>query len=551
MKAPLAKQIPYEHRIHGDVREDPYYWLKDRDNQEVIDYLEEENNYYDHIMEPLEHRTEEIYQRMVDRIPETEERVPIQRGPYFYYVRLEKEKAYPIFARKKAANRHELDETKEEIVLDVNELAQDDDYLSVTERKVSDDHRLLAYLENRDGSDLYTLYIKDIETDKRLEDVIPNVYLFGSVEWSRSAQFIFYVMTDEHQRPYQLWRHQIGTNPAKDELIYEETDTTFTLFIATSQSGKFIIIQSHSTETTEIRLLDRDLPEAPPLLVDERKHGVIYDVEHWEDDLLILTNEKALNFKLERAPLDKIEARESVIDYDENRYLQAVYPFLDTLLVFGRENGMTQIWRLHDGELEQFSWDESIYNVSVVDYQSYDAKEVLIEYQSLLTPRTTFAVNLSNDTKDKIQVAPVSGEYNSSFYEQKLVWATADDGVKIPIMMVYHKDAYHSGPAPLILDGYGSYGATNNPHFNPYQIPLLDKGIVFATALVRGGSEMGRHWYEDGKMQQKRNSFTDFIAAANHLIDENYTTSNQLAARGGSSRRLTCWSCREHGWRPI
>ncbi|RDW14953.1 S9 family peptidase [Oceanobacillus chungangensis] len=538
MKPPTAKQIPYKHRIHGDIREDHYYWLKDRDNKDVINYLEEENQYYDHILEPLKEQTEEIFDSMVQRIPETEEKVPVQRGPYFYYSRLEKEKQYPIFARKIAANREQLDKAKEEIVLDVNELAHEDEYLNVTERRITADHRLLAYLENRDGSDRYTLYIKDLETGSLLEDQIPNVYLFGSIEWSRSGQYIFYIIMDENQRPYQLWRHRLSTSNTDDELIYEETDPTFTLFINTSQSGKFIFIQSHSTETTEFRLLDTDLPEDPPKLVDERKHGVIYDVEHWEDDLLILTNENALNFQLLRCPLDNPGLREPVINYDGKRFLQAVYPFRDALLIFGREKGMTQIWRFHDGKLEQFAWDEPIYTVSVVGNQSYTTTEVLIEYQSLLTPQTTFAVDLSSGNTQQLQVAPVSGNYELSSYRQKQVWTTAEDGVNIPMMMVYHKDAFLTGPAPLILEGYGSYGANNDPYFDPYSIPLLDKGIVFVTAHIRGGSEMGRSWYEDGKMQKKRNSFTDFIAAATYLIDEKYTTSSQLAARGGSAGGL-------------
>lgn len=538
MKPPAAKQVPYEHILHGDIREDPYYWLKDRDNEEVIQYLEEENKYYDHIMEPLASKTEEIYNSMVARIPETEERVPVQRGSYFYYSRLEKEKQYPIFARKRAENREQLDKAEEEIILDVNKLAHEDEYLSVSERRVTADHRLLAYLENRDGSDRYTLYIKNLETGDLLEDRIPNVYLFGSVEWSRSGAYIFYITTDEHQRPFQLWRHRLGTSHKDDELVYEETDPTFTLFIQGSQSGKFIFMESHATETTEIRLIDTDLPEEAPKLVDKRKHGVLYEVEHWEDDLLILTNDGALNFQLQRCPLDNLQVREPVVPYDENRYLQAIYPFRGALFIYGRENGLTQIWKLDNGKLESFTWEEPLYTLSVPDGQDYDAKEMLIEYQSFLTPRTTLTVDLSSGNKEKLQVAPVNGSYDAGNYRQQQLWATAEDGVKIPLLMVHHKDAFASGPAPLILGGYGSYGANNDPYFDPYSIPLLDKGIVFVTAQIRGGSEMGRHWYEDGKMQKKRNSFTDFTAAASYLIEEGYTTSDQLAAQGGSAGGL-------------
>lgn len=540
MQPPIAKRIPYTHELHGDVREDDYYWLKDRDNPEVIDYLEDENRYYDEVMRPLEKLTEQIYESMVNRVPDMEEQVPVQHGPFFYYSRLEKNKQYPIYARKKATSRAFLSEAKEEIVLDLNELSGEDDYLSVTVQRRSNDHKRLAYLENRDGTDRYTIHIKDIETGALLPDQIPNVYIYSSVEWSRSGEYIFYITVDENQRPYQLWRHRLGTESAEDELIYEEKDTTYTLFIAKSQSGKFIFVYSHSKTTSEIRLLDADSPLSPLQLIDERRNGVLYDVEHWGDELLILTNEGALNFELLSCPLDHFQSREKVIEHREDRYLQGMYPFRDGLLLFGRENGLTQIYILRNrrSELEKLQWNEPLYTVSVLSNQSYESTEVLIQFESLLTPKTTFGLNLLTWDKQCLQVAPVSGEYDSSHYYQEQLWATAEDGVKVPMIAVYRKDALDHGPAPLILYGYGSYGANSDPRFSPYNIPLLDKGVVLVTAQVRGGSEMGRGWYEDGKMQYKRNTFTDFIAAANHLIEVGYTTPSQMAARGGSAGGL-------------
>ena len=538
MKPPVAKKIPHEHQIHGDVREDPYYWLKEKENEEVIDYLERENEYYEHVMEPLKKQTEEIYELMVERIPDSEENVPVQRGPFFYYSRLEKEKQYPIFARKRAESRDQLDAAEEEIVLDVNELAKDADYLNVTDKIYTMDQRLLAYLENRDGSDRYTLYIKDLETGKLLEDQIPNVYISSSIGWSQSGEYIFYTTMDEQQKPYQVWRHRLGTSLEEDELVYEETDPTFTLYIRTSQSGKFIFIVSYAKESTEVRLIDTKLPEKAPKLVAERKPGVMYHVEHWEDDLLILTNENARNFQLLRSPLNQLDIREPLFEYDEKKYLLAVYPFKDALLIYGRENGLTQIWKFKEDKLEQLTWDEPIYSVTVKDGQSYTAEEVLLDYQSYITPKTTFAINLGTGVLDKLQVAPVTGEYNPSNYRQKQLWATAADGVKIPFTIHYHKDAFQSGPAPLLLYGYGSYGVNIDPYFSPYKLPALDKGLVFVVANIRGGSEMGRSWYEDGKKQKKRNTFTDFIDVAKYLIEENYTTPNQLIARGGSAGGL-------------
>ncbi|MDW0117884.1 S9 family peptidase [Sporosarcina thermotolerans] len=538
MKPPIAKRIPHPHELHGDVREDDYYWLNERDNPEVIQYLEEENKYFEEIMRPLEDETNRIYQSMVDRVPDSEVNVPVQHGQFFYYSRLDKSKQYPIYARKEAASRDLLNEAQEQVVLDLNELAVEDGYLSVTALRFSSDQTLLAYLENRDGTDRCTIHIKNLETGELLPDRIPNVYLFGSMEWSRSGEYIFYTTVDEHQRPYRLWRHRLGTEVDQDELVYEEVDTTFTLFISKSQSQKFIFVHSHSKTTNETRMIDTDSPLSSLQLLDARRPGVLYDVEHWGDELLILTNENALNFKLLRCSLDDLSARTTVIEHSEARYLQAMYPFRDSLLVAGRENGLTQIWVLKDGKLEQIKWDEPLYTVAVLSNQSYEATEVLIQYESLLTPKTTYSLDLITGEKKCLQVAPVSGDYDRSRFRQEQLWATADDGVKVPMTAVYFEGALDNGPAPLILYGYGSYGSNSDPRFDPYRLPILERGVVFITAQVRGGSEMGRGWYEDGKMQKKRNTFTDFIAAAKHLIENNYTTPSKMAARGGSAGGL-------------
>ena len=538
MQPPIAKRIPHPHHLHGDVREDDYYWMKDRDNEDVIHYLEEENRYYDEVMRPLENQTEEIYQSMIDRVPEKEENVPVQHGPYFYYSRMDKSKQYPIYARKYAKNRDLLGEAKEEIVLDLNDMVEAEDYLSVTEQRMSTDQKRLAYLENRDGTDRYTIFIKDMETGNLLEDRIPNVFLFGSLEWSRCGEYIFYTMVDDNQRPYQVWRHRLGENPERDELIYEENEETFTLYIYKSQSGKFIFIQTRSKTSCEIHIIDADSPLTAPKVLDERRPNIEYDVEHWGNDLLILTNEQAENFQLQRCSLDDWTSRENVVAYEDGKYLLAVYPFQNGLYIYGRERGLAQIWQVKQNQLEKVKWDEPIYDVSVMANQSYEAEEVLVNYNSLLTPKTTYALNLDTGERTCLQVAPVSGEYERDNYIQEQIWATVEDGVKVPMMAVYRKGALDAGPAPLILSGYGSYGANSDPYFSPYQLPLLDKGIVFVTAQVRGGSEMGRSWYENGKMQQKRNTFTDFIAAAKHLIEHQYTTPNQLAARGGSAGGL-------------
>ncbi len=538
MKPPIAKRIPYAHTLHDDVREDDYYWLNERTNPEVINYLEEENKYYQEIMAPLKTHTEEIYKDFLNRVPESEADVPVQNGPYFYYSRLEKELQYPIFARKKATDRGALAETTEEILLDLNELAKASDYLSVTAQRISENQQYLAYLENRDGTDRYTCYIKNLATQELLADDIPNVYIYGSLEWSRCGNYLFYITMDETERPCRLMRHQVGSDIEDDVLIYEEKETTFTLYMEKTLSRKFIILHANSKTTSEIRLIDVDAPLSPPQLVDQRQEGILYHVEHTEDQLLILTNENALNFQLQSCALTDFKTRKNVIPYEENRFLEGMYPFQDVLLITGRENGLTQIWTLKDDQLQPIEWDESIYSVSVISEQNVAAKEILLNYESLLTPETTYGFNPQTNEKHCLQVATVSGHYERSDYRQEQLWATAADGSKIPLQLIYHKDACTNGPAPLILSAYGSYGSNSDPYFSPYKLPILDKGVVFVTAQVRGGSEMGRHWYEDGKMENKRNTFTDFIAAANHLIEQGYTTSSQLAGRGGSAGGL-------------
>ena len=310
-------------------------------------------------------------------------------------------------------------------------MAKDGDYLSVTMQRVSTDQSRLAYLENRDGTDRYTIHVKDLETGELLPDRIPDVFLYGSMEWSRCGNYIFYITVDENQRPCRLWRHRLGTDIESDELVYEETDETFTLYVTKSHSGKFIFAHSGSKTTSEIRLLDADAPLSPLQLLDARRDGILYDVEHWEDELLILTNEGALNFQLLRCPLNDLQARENVVEYNEERYIQDMYPFRDKLLIAGRENGLTQIWVLQDnGELERIEWDEPLYTVSVLSDQSYEAEEVLIQYESLLTPKTTYGLNLLTGEKRSLQIAPVSGEYDRTDYHQEQLWAVAEDGVK-------------------------------------------------------------------------------------------------------------------------
>jgi len=539
MKQPIAKKINQTFELHGDIRQDDYYWMREKTNPEVIEHLEAENAYYKEMMKPMQALTDEIYEQMIARIPADEEQVPIQDGPYFYYARRTKELQYPIYARKKAFDRTELETTTEEITLDVNKLAKEDDYLSIGGLSYSACHQYLAYLENRDGTDNATLYVKDLESGTLLVDVIENVCDYGSVLWSNCGKYLFYTTINDMQRPNKLWRHTMGTPVSEDVFLFEESDETFNLYISKSQSERFIFVNSYSTTTTEISFIDADAPLEPLTCIAKRKRDIEYSVEHWGDKFLILTNENATNFKLMSCPINDLTNRDEFLPYDETYFLGGggVCPFKDKLYVTGRKDGLTQVWEYVDGNLVQLEWDESIYSVYLIGGQ-YDAKEILVYYQSLLTPATTLSIDATTGKQTVLQVAPVAGEYDAANFIQEQVWATAPDGIKVPVLLQYKKEALKNGPAPLILTAYGSYGSCSDPYFSAYRLPILDKGVIFATAQVRGGSEMGRSWYFDGKMKKKMNTFTDFIAGAEHLIAEGYTTSDLIAGRGGSAGGL-------------
>ena len=538
MKPPVAKKIPYSFENHGDIRQDEYYWMKEKTNPEVIAHLEAENRYFDEVMAPLANFTNEIYEEMVERVPAEEINVPIQHGPYFYYVRQEKELQYPIYARKLASTRQELASVTEEVILDLNTLANEDDYLSTTEVRPSHDHRYLVYLENRDGTDNYTAYIKDLQTGSLLDDVIPNVYIYSNLEWSACDKYLFYITLNDLQRPYQLWRHEIGTAISEDVLLFEEADVTFSLYLAKSQSSAYIFVFSRSTTTTEVQYIEAARPLEGLKLLDARREGIEYYVEHWENEFIFMTNEEALNFKLSRSPVEDPTNRKLLIPYDEAFFIEYIYPFKEKIFIAGRANGLEQIFYIEDNQLIQLEWDEPIYSVSLANNQDYSAKEVIVQYQSFVTPKTTYGINVATGTKEIIHQTEVAGAYDQSDYEQQQVWATAPDGVKVPVLLQYKKGALTKLPAPVILSAYGSYGYSSNPFFSAYRLPILNKGVIFATVQVRGGSELGRTWYFDGKMHKKKNTFTDFIAAADHLIAEGYTTSEQLIGRGGSAGGL-------------
>ncbi|MDA8346598.1 MAG: S9 family peptidase [Thermaerobacter sp.] len=539
MQPPIARREPHTHQLHGDARTDEYHWLRRRDNPEVIAYLEAENRYRDSVLQPLSPLVERIYEEMLARIQEDKVDVPAQDGPYFYYSRTVKGLQYRIHARKLAQTRMELDLAPEEVILDLNGLAEGSGFFNVTLLRLSPDHNRLAYLENRDGTDRYTLRVKDLRTGEFLPDEIPDVFLVGSLEWDASGTHLFYVTVDDTQRPYRLWRHRLG-DLGGDVLLAEEHDVTFSFTLGKSRSGRHLFLNSESKTTSEVRVLAADAPTGEWSLFRPRVEGIEYYLEDWGDDFLILTNEDAENFRLMACPVTdpRHEAWRSLIPYDPAIYLQGIHPFAGALIVAGRQDGLSQLWVLSAGELRRLSWSEPVYSVDVWRNREYGAKSALIAYESRVTPETIYELDLLSLKLTLLRQDEIPGGYDPAQYRQERIWANAEDGTRVPMSAVYRAGARDGGPAPLLLHGYGSYGMSTEPGFNPMLLTLLDRGVVVVAAHVRGGSEMGRHWYEDGKLLRKRNTFTDFVACAKELVQYGWTTPELLAASGRSAGGL-------------
>ncbi|HEU4741679.1 MAG TPA: S9 family peptidase [Meiothermus sp.] len=540
--APRARRIPHPHTLHADTRLDDYYWLRERENPETIAYLEAENAYLEEVTRPLEPLRERLYREMLSRIQQTDLEVPVQDGLYFYYTRTEEGKQYKIHCRKKAVSRGELEAAPEEIILDLNQLAEGKAFLSVTLLKPSPDHRLLAYLQNEDGSDRYTVYVKDLQSGELLPDRIGNVFLYASLEWDATGQYLFYTQMDAAQRPFQLYRHRLGAAPFSDPLLYEESDPTYRLYLTKSRSGRFLFAISNSTTTDEVRHLETAQPESPWKVFAPRVRGVEYTLEHHGDDFLILSNENAQNFRLLRAPIadPRRENWREGLPYRPEVYVQNVYPFARHLILAGREGGLTQLW-VHEfaiGVTYRLDFSEPVYTLTLGENRVFDTERVLVHYQSLVTPRTVLELDLFARTSRVLKQDPMLGGYDPRQYVSERVWATARDKAQIPLSLVYKRGAREGGPAPLYLYAYGSYGSSADPTFNPNRLPLLERGVIFAIAHVRGGAEMGRGWYEGGKLLEKKNTFSDFIDSAEHLIRTGYTTPEKLAATGTSAGGL-------------
>jgi oligopeptidase B len=532
---PQAPQHPHIINQQGESRTDPFFWLRDKKNPETIKYLEAENRYADLTLKPVRGLREKLYREMRGRIQETDLSVPYRIDDYYYYARSETGKQYEIFCRKKG----DLN-APEEVLLDENVLAQGLKYCSVGVLSVSPDHRLLAYSVDTDGSEAFTLRVKNLETGELLPDTITGTsYSFA---WAADSRSFFYDVLDAAKRPYKAMRHLLGSNVHSDPIIVEEPDERFELSIAKSRSRQFIFFEVESKLATEVRFIHADRPEETPILIQRREKELIYHVEHHGDRFFLMTNQNAKNFKIVSTPIDQ-PSKEHWSDfaaYDPNIAISGIEAFKDHLVALERRRGLpvVRIYNLKSGETHAIDFAEPAYNVELAENPDFASSVVRLEFSSLITPKSVIDYDMVAQSKTIRKQTPVLGGFNRDNYAEEQIYAKADDGVEIPISLFYRKGFQRNGSAPIILTGYGAYGLSEEAEFSSARLSLVDRGFVFAIAHIRGGGELGRTWYEDGKLLKKKNTFTDFIRCAEYLLDQKYGSPHALAIDGGSAGGL-------------
>lgn len=536
---PVAAPKPVTFTNHGDTRVDPYYWLRERDNPELIAYLEAENSYTQAAMAHTEELQKTLFAEMKGRIKETDESVPVEKGGYFYYQRTEEGKQYAIYCRKAGS----LD-AAEQILLDLNREAEGKGYMRLGNFAVSPDQRLLAYALDDNGSENYTLRVKNLETGDLLPDVVEKTY-YG-LAWGNDNATLYYTVLDSSMRPYKLFRHRLGQDAAADELLFHEADDSYFLSLGKTKSERFVVLHLHSAVTHEVHLIDADDPAAGLRVVQPRIHQMEYSVEHHRDragneKLFITTNWEAENFRVMTAPVDA-PGRDNWQEFIPHRpavNVDEIEAFQDFLVLYERENGLCHIrvQALESGDYHRIEQPEPVYTVRSRENPNFDSRVLRYHYTSLVSPPTVFDYQMDTRRREMKKQDEVKG-YNPDDYRSERVWATAADGVQVPISLVYPKGIALDGNNPTLLYGYGSYGASVDPTFNSSRVSLLQRGFVFAIAHIRGGGEMGRPWKENGKFLHKKNTFTDFIAAAEHLIGAGYTRPEKLSMMGRSAGGL-------------
>lgn len=536
MNPPIAEKKPKELTIHDHTRIDNYFWLNEREDPEVIDYLTAENEYTKVIMKKTEKFQEELYDEIVGRIKQTDESVPYFDNGFFYYVRYEEGKEYPIYCRKK-----ETLEAEEEILLNVNEMAEGHAYYSVAGYTVSPGNNKIAFGVDTLSRRKYTIYFKNLLSGEILKENIPVTT--GRAYWANDNKTIFYTTKDEETlRPDKIWKHRLGTTSETDEMVYNEKDETFSTFVYRTKSNAYLIIGSGSTLSDEYMFLDANKPDGKFQIIQPRERGLEYDVDHYRDKFYVRTNLDAKNFRLMETPITatRKENWKEIIPHREDVYLNSIEIFKDYLVVSERKDGINnlRIKKWTDDVEYYLDFGEEVYVASISVNRQFESKWLRYSYTSMTTPNSTYDFNMETKEKKLLKQQEVVGDFDAADYETKRLYAPTEDGVKVPISLVYRKGIRLDGSNPLLLYGYGSYGSTMDPYFSSDRLSLIDRGFVFAIAHVRGGQVYGRQWYEDGKLLKKMNTFTDFNVCAEYLIEQKYTQPEFMFASGGSAGGL-------------
>ncbi|WP_312920869.1 S9 family peptidase [Empedobacter brevis] len=536
MQAPIAKKIEHKLEKHGDIRIDNYYWLNDRENQEVIDYLKEENNYTKSILKPTEDLQAKLFEEMKARIKEDDSSVPYKLNGYWYLTEFQKGKEYPIHKRRK-----ETLENNDEILLDVNMMAEGHSYYQLGGISMAPNNQLVSFGVDNVSRRIYTIQIKDLVNGEILADKIENTT--GGSVWAADNKTLFYTRKDETLRAYQIWKHRLGTKQEDDVLVFEETDDTFNAYVYKSKSRDYIIIGSSSTVSDEYRYISSDQPDQEFKIFQKRERDLEYSIEHFGDSFYIQTNkDDAFNFKLMKTSVEKT-AQENWIDvipHREETFIEGFEIFKNYLVVEERTNGLLQMnIKAWDQSTDYYlPFNEETYTANVGTNPDFDTDILRYGYTSLTTPSSVIDFNMNDKTFEVKKEQVVLGDFDKENYISERIWAEARDGKMVPISLVRRKDTPLSANTPLLLYAYGSYGYTIEPYFSSVRLSLLDRGFIYAIAHIRGGQYLGREWYEEGKMLEKKNTFFDYIDVAKYLVQQNYTSSKHLYAMGGSAGGL-------------
>ncbi|KIG12809.1 Protease II [Enhygromyxa salina] len=533
---PIAKRVAHELVAHGHTRVDNYYWLRDREDPEVIAYLEAENAYTQAATAHTATLRADLLAELTGRVVPDDSTAPVRSRDYFYYTRWVEGGEHPLYCRK-----HQSLEADEQIILNANALAKDHAYFDTGGLAFSENQQLMAYATDTVGRRFYTIYVQDLRTGALLADVIPNVS--GDLEWANDDATLFYTKQDpETLRTHQLFRHTLGEDPAQDVLVYEEQDETFELGLWKTKSRAYLVLDSYSTLSNEARVLSAAAPQAEPRIIQSRERGLEYDVDHMGEHFFIRTNLEAKNFRLMKTPVNATtkQSWQEVVPHREGVLLEGFELFRDHLVLEQRSRGLTQlsIRRWDGGEAHELDFGEPAYLAYATGNDVLDTQTLRYSYSSMTTPDAEYDYDMNTRDKTLVKQLEVRGAFEPEDYVTERLDAPARDGVGVPISLVYRHDTPLDGSSALLVYAYGSYGASMDAEFSASVLSLLDRGFVYAIAHVRGGEELGRDWYEDGKLLRKQNTFTDFIDATEHLIDQGYGDRSKVFAEGGSAGGL-------------